>query len=171
MQIVDREARIGVVFTPIFVQINLKQMVSMKITLGLSVLLLFISTVLYAQKKTIRSAIEIKWTPIPFLFQTGVGGNLEIDQKSLSFTPNPCREEDKKYSSIFPCNNHLIKNINLNFSEIAKIKRHNFLFVIPNRIFVKATNGDAYLFVTFKRRYIINTYKKYKSENALTNLK
>ena len=40
----------------------------MKITLMAFVALLFMSSLIYAQKKTIRSAIEIKGTPIPFLF-------------------------------------------------------------------------------------------------------
>ena len=143
----------------------------MKIKLGVFAVFLLVSTTIYAQKKIIRCVIDIKGTPLPFLFQTNVGGNLEIDQKGLTFTPNPCNELDKKYSSIFPCNNHLIKTINLDFRDISRIKRRNFLFIIPNRVFVKGTSGETYLFGTFKRRYIIDAFNKYKSENTLTNLK
>lgn len=126
---------------------------------------------LYAQKKNnqkseFNSAIIIKMTPIPFLFETGVGGKLKLDRDSLSFTPYPCRASDKRFSTIIPCNNDLIKNINFDFNSILQIKRRNYLLIVPNRILVKTKDGNAFIFTTFKRRKIIDYYKVYKLENS-----
>ena len=137
---------------------------------------LLVSPLLYAQENsgqtnTIRVAVAIKVLPIPFLFETGVAGNLKLTHQSLSFTPNPCNESDKRFSSVFPCNNHLISPISLNFNDIERIKRRSYLFIIPNRIFVRKRTGETYSFTTFKRKKIIDAFNKFKSENSFVGLK
>jgi hypothetical protein len=137
---------------------------------------LLVSPLLYAQENsgqtnTIKSAVTIKSTVIPFLFETGVAGKLNLTQQSLSSTPNPCNESDKRFSSIFPCNNHLINPINLNFGDIERIKRRSYLFIIPNKIFVRKKSGETYLFATFKRKKIIYAFNKFKLENSTVGLK
>lgn len=117
------------------------------------------------QEKEIRSAVVIKATPLPFLFETTVGGILYVEQEALLFTPYPCSDKDRKFSSIFPCNNYLINELRLQFDDVSKIKRRNFLFLFPNRIVVKKTNGETYLFFTYRRKLIIDIYNRYKAKN------
>lgn len=124
-----------------------------------------------SQRKSIKSGIIIKSTPLPFLFETAVGGNIEVKQGSLSFTPFPCGQSDNKVSSIFPCNNFLINNINLGFNDISKIKRRNFLLLFPNRVLVKKLSGETYLFTTYRRRVIIDAYNEYKAKNSSLGMK
>ena len=148
----------------------------MKPELVIILAIIFLSGPLYAQenagpKDTIRSNIVIKTTPIPFLFETVVSGYLGINHQNLSFTPRPCSEKDRKASSIFPCNDHLINKIDLNFGDIAKIRRRSYLFIIPNRLFIRKSSGETYLFVTSKRKRIIDAYKKYKLVNPAIGLK
>ncbi|SOD91742.1 hypothetical protein [Spirosoma fluviale] len=143
----------------------------MKTGLLLTLIILFLSDLVYSQEKDIpkdmiKSKVVVKMTFVPFLFETVVSGYFDINQQKLSFTPSPCSEIDKKYSSVFPCNNHLINKIDLNFSDIAKISRRSYLFIVPNRIFIKKVTGETYLFITSKRRHIINAYKKYRLENS-----
>jgi hypothetical protein len=148
----------------------------MKLTLVTTLLLVYVISFSHAQetsprKRGLNSAIIIKFTPLPFLFETVVGGNLTVDQQNLLFTPFPCSEKDKKASSVFPCNNHLIKNVALGFNEISKVRRRNFLLFIPNRLFVKKLSGETYIFVTRKRKIIIDTYRQYSVQQASLGLK
>jgi hypothetical protein len=122
------------------------------------------------QEKEFRSGIIIKSTPLPFLFETIVGGNLKVNQESISFIPFQCSEDDKNASSLMPCNDHLIKNVILNFSDVTKIKRRSFLFLFPNRIFVKKSTGEAYIFTTYRRRSIIDNYNNYKIQRVSPKL-
>lgn len=146
-----------------------------KIILIAALLCIYTSSSLLAQSNVSQrvkpnSAIIIKFTPLPFLFETGVGGNLVVDNESIAFTPVDCSEKDKKASSLFPCNNHLISNVTLNFAEVSKIKRRNFLLLIPNRVFVKKTTGEVYIFTTFSRKHIIDKYNSYKIQQVSLGL-
>ncbi|GAB3562797.1 hypothetical protein GCM10027578_05570 [Spirosoma luteolum] len=105
-------------------------------------------------------------TPIPFLFETGVGGSIKLFKDNITFLPSPCRENDNKFSTIFPCNNNLIKDIVLPFDSIKLIKRRNYLFLIPNRLLVKKNDNTAFIFVTYKRKKIIELYKRRKNPNS-----
>jgi hypothetical protein len=143
----------------------------MKLSLVTTLLLVYVISFSHAQetfprRSGLNSAIIIKFTPLPFLFETVVGGNLTVDQQNLLFTPFPCSEKDKKASSVFPCNNHLIKNVVLGFNEISKVRRRNFLLFIPNRLFIKKLSGETYTFVTRKRKIIIDTYRQYRVQQA-----
>jgi hypothetical protein len=143
----------------------------MKLIILTTLLLVCVISFSHAQetspwKRESNSAIIIKFTPLPFLFETVVGGNLTVDQQNLLFTPFPCSEKDKKASSIFPCNSHLINNVALGFNEISKVRRRNFLLFIPNRLLVKKLSGETYLFVTRKRKIIIDAYRQYRVQHA-----
>jgi hypothetical protein len=142
---------------------------------ALIVTLLFIHFASFSQDQTFqekgfRSGIIIKSTPLPFLFETVVGGNLKVNQEGMSFIPFQCSENDKNASSLMPCNNHLIKNVILNFSDVAKIKRRSFLFLFPNRIFVKKLTGEAYIFITYRRKSIIDNYNNYETQRVSLKL-
>jgi hypothetical protein len=148
----------------------------MKLTLVTTLLLVCVISFSHAQetfprKSGSNSAIIIKTTPLPFLFETVVGGKLTVDQQNVLFTPSPCSEKDKKTSSIFPCNSHLISNVVLGFNEISNVRRRNFLLFIPNRLFIKKTGGETYIFVTRKRKTIIDTYTQYRIQQASLGLK
>lgn len=144
-------------------------------SLHLVIFILAVASRLYAQhdtgiNKSLKSAVVIKITPLPFLFESAVAGTLQLTNESLSFIPKECTERDKKFSAIFPCNNHLINTIQLNFSELSTIRRRNYLLIFPNRIIVRKPNGETYLFFTYKRKRIIDAFKKYTFEHASVSI-
>lgn len=146
--------------------------VCMKNSFLLVLLLAGISNPLQAQEeifreRTLKSGIVIKATPLPFLFETIVGGSIGVKEDGLLFAPWPCIDKDIKYSTVFPCNSYLIKEMSLRFDDISKIRRRNYLFLFPNRIYVRKTNGENYLFITYRRKVIIDAFNNYKTKKNL----
>lgn len=146
----------------------------MRKTLAIILLVSYLINQVYAQDSILtthrfRSGIIIKSTPIPFVFETGIGGTLLVSQQQLCFMPDSCSNKDKFFQSVFPCNNYLFKPITINFETVTKIKRRNYLFLFPNRLFVMNKRGNSYLFFTYRRRRIIDAFNHYKVQRLLSN--
>ncbi len=112
-------------------------------------------------KDTTNASIVLKLSFYPVIGETVVYGKIIMTKDSLFFNAVPCKEKWKKWSSIIPCNAHLIKPIGVSFQEIKKMKRRAYFFLIPNRLFIQTKTNDTYLFITYKRRAIIRKYQSY----------
>ncbi|MCY7351200.1 MAG: hypothetical protein LH606_11110 [Cytophagaceae bacterium] len=100
--------------------------------------------------------------PIPFLFEVIISGRLELTENQISFMAFPCTGNNGGYGQwIFPCNNHLFKNVEIPFPDVQKIRRRNYLFIVPNRMMITMKNGNRYLFATWHRGKIIRTFREF----------
>jgi len=124
---------------------------------------LLVTTKSVAQMKaeTFNTGLIIKMLPFQTILGTVVYGKMRISEDSLFFSTKPCSESAKKRASVLPCNAHLFKPMALSFGDIKKINRRAFLFLIPNRIFIKTKTNETYLFITYKRKMIIRKYQTY----------
>jgi hypothetical protein len=107
------------------------------------------------------ASLIIKVLPIPFLFEGGIDGKIQITKQELVFRSSPALKIQKELSAIFPSNQHLIKSIVLKYSNIEKIRRRSYLFIFPNRLRIVMKDGESYLFHTWKRKKIIIAYNLY----------
>ncbi|AQG81557.1 hypothetical protein AWR27_20920 [Spirosoma montaniterrae] len=115
---------------------------------------------------SIRVGLVLKTTPLPLLAETLINGSLQVTEAGITYSPQPCfikdRKLERKFSTIFPCNNHLVKTLTLSFEDVVAVRRRSYLFLVPNRVLIIDKNRQTYLFITFKRRTIINAYKRFK---------
>jgi hypothetical protein len=115
----------------------------------------------------LQSSIVIKLTPHPLLFEAAVAGEIVIGGQDLRFSANKRTRIEEAYSSILPSNQHLIKDQILDYKDIEKIRRRNYLFLIPNRLRILMKNGDSYIFLTWRRKKIFDAYKRYQASSSL----
>ena len=83
----------------------------------------------------VSSRVVIKATFLPFLGEAYIRGRATLTTTELYFSAFPCREDVVHFMT--PCNNHLVKSVVVKYSDIERISRRNYLFLIPDRLYIK----------------------------------
>ena len=119
-------------------------------------------------QRIVPGNVIIKFSFLPFLFETSVSGKIYAYDSKFEFIPDTCIApvKNKWVYTLFPCNNHLFKTSQVDYRDIVKIRRRNYLFIIPNRLFIETNRGNEYLIstnmFTNSRRTIFRAIKAYQ---------
>lgn len=121
---------------------------------------------------TIKTTLVVKGAePFLNLMDTGFGGTLALSSDSLAYYPKPCSELSRKLRSWHPCAQDYIKPMQLSLEDIAKVRRRNSMLFFPNRIYIDTKDRRSYIFLTYKRKAIIDQVKRYQADRvALSSL-
>jgi ribosomal protein L36 len=98
----------------------------------------------------VRGRIIIKSLFLPFLFESGIDGRVGVTDTELVFKSDSC---SSRYSLSWfaPCNGNIVPSIRINIANIKAVRRRNFLFLIPNRLYVICNDNTRFLFLINKR--------------------
>jgi hypothetical protein len=97
-------------------------------------------------------------------------GELAFYSDYIAFKPKDCFSPglDKlAKAEMFPCNNHLIKELRINFSEIKKIRRgYRLAILVPNMLVIKDREGRKFRFQVWGRGKLVKFVKKEIEEGS-----
>lgn len=139
-------------FSICFVQYRRIQCVNYILALAISFLILSANgaTAQSADSLRLKGAVAIKSSFLPFFGEGIVVGQLILNKSAINFTSTPCPEKDKA-SRLAPCNDHLISPFTIQYAQIEKVSRRNYLFIFPNRVYVRMKDNSSYSFIVNRR--------------------
>lgn len=91
-------------------------------------------------------------------------GELKLFQDHLEYSAKSCFPAGFNQLArieMFPCCNHLIKDIHINYGEIKKIRRgYRLAILVPNMLVIKDQNDNKYRFMVWGRGKIVKYIKQ-----------
>ncbi|MBN8576049.1 MAG: hypothetical protein J0L66_03865 [Cytophagales bacterium] len=93
-------------------------------------------------------------------------GKISFYSDHMHYVPKKCfpdKLDRLAKLEFFPCNNHVISEIQLPYSEIKKVRRgYRLGILVPNMLVLKDDRGNKYRFQFWGRGKVIKLIKNYK---------
>jgi hypothetical protein len=122
---------------------------------------------LFLQGQQIANKTLIEKKPKAFLLiKTGIPFYLpmvrvELNANTYRLSIIPKTENDKQL--YFISIQHLIKDIEIKWENIEKLRKRSWLFLLPNRLYIKMKDKKRFFIMTYHRKNIIRQYEAWKA--------
>jgi hypothetical protein len=111
----------------------------------------------------VRSSLVIRQAALPVIGDSYAQGRITLTPTRFIYESDSCTDSNGLYNfyyKLFPCNNYLVKDINVAYDQIARVTRRNALLIWPNRLQLTTRDGRKYMFLTWKRRKLFKAIKE-----------
>ena len=91
-------------------------------------------------------------------------GEMKVFQDHLEYSAKSCYPagfDQLARIEMFPCYNHVIKDIHIDYGQIKKIRRgYRLAILVPNMLVIKDQNDNKYRFMVWGRGRIVKYIKQ-----------